>query len=150
MTSITSTARQARLVAASLAFLPTALAAQERADSVQTATARAGSAQPAAALDAVVISATRTEQSLKSLPTHVVVLDATNLTSSAAQTVPDLLRSVPGFTTRDFQSGLVAGPSQSIVSFRGLGGSSAGCGPLRRSTVRMRASSSRGENGLTT
>ena len=116
MTPIIITARHARLAAASLALLPATLAAQERADS----------AQSPAALDAVVVSATRTEQSLKSLPSHVVVLDATNLTQSAAQTVPDLLRSVPGFTTRDFQSGLIAGPSQSIVSFRGLGGSSAG------------------------
>ena len=35
-------------------------------------------------LDAVVVSATRTEQALKSLPMHVVVLDATKLTASAA------------------------------------------------------------------
>ena len=57
---------------------------------------------------------------------HAVVLDATRLATSSAQTVPDMLRTIPGFTTRDFQTGLVAGPSQSIVSFRGLGGSSAG------------------------
>ena len=108
--------RAALAVAGSLALLPPALHAQQQsADSAR-----------ATPLDAVVVSATRTEQSLKSLPSHVVVLDATNLTSSAAQTVPDLLRSVPGFTTRDFQSGLIAGPSQSMVSFRGLGGSSAG------------------------
>ena len=100
-----------------LVAAPVALGAQERADTTAPAP------KP---LDAVVVSATRTEQTLKSLPTHVVVLDATKLTSTAAQTVPDLLRSVPGFTTRDFQSALVAGPSQSIVSFRGLGGSSAG------------------------
>jgi outer membrane cobalamin receptor len=121
---MTSLTRITRLSAALVAVAPLALGAQEstahasqRADSMQT------DARP---LDAVVVSATRTEQALKSLPTHVVVLDATKLTSSAAQTVPDLLRSVPGFTTRDFQSALVAGPSQSIVSFRGLGGSSAG------------------------
>jgi outer membrane cobalamin receptor len=103
--------------AAWLATLPIALGAQERADSAKSAPTP---------LDAVVVSATRTEQTLKSLPAHVVVIDATKLTASAAQTVPDLLRSVPGFNTRDFQSFLVAGPSQSIVSFRGLGGSSAG------------------------
>ena len=100
-----------------LAAAPFVLGAQERADTTAPAP------KP---LDAVVVSATRTEQTLKSLPAHVVVLDATSLTASAAQTVPDLLRAVPGFTTRDFQSGLLAGPSQSIVSFRGLGGSSAG------------------------
>jgi outer membrane cobalamin receptor len=63
---------------------------------------------------------------LRSIPAHVVVLDALAVENSAAQTVIDLLRSIPGFTTRDFQAGVVSGPSQSIVSFRGLGGSSAG------------------------
>ena len=96
-----------------LTIAPIALGAQERADSAKSAPTP---------LDAVVVSATRTEQSLKSLPAHVVLIDATKLTASAAQTVPDLLRGVPGFNTRDFQSFLVAGPSQSIVSFRGLGG----------------------------
>jgi outer membrane cobalamin receptor len=121
---MTSLTRITRLSATLLAAAPLALGAQE---STAHAQQRGDSAQAEARpLDAVVVSATRTEQALKSLPAHVVVLDATKLTSSAAQTVPDLLRSVPGFTTRDFQSALVAGPSQSIVSFRGLGGSSAG------------------------
>jgi outer membrane cobalamin receptor len=103
--------------AASIQILPLALAGQDRPDSSRSA------GKP---LEAVVVSATRTEQSLKSLPAHVVVLGAPAIAASAAQTVPDLLRSIPGFTTRDYQSGMVAGPSQSIVSFRGLGGSSAG------------------------
>lgn len=77
-------------------------------------------------LEAVVVSATRTEQTLRSIPAHVVVLDAPAVENSSAQTVIDLLRTIPGFTTRDFQAGAVSGPSQSIVSFRGLGGSSAG------------------------
>lgn len=77
-------------------------------------------------LGAMVISATRTEQSLTSLPSHVVVIGAPAIAASPAQTVPDLLRSVPGFSTRDYQSGLMIGPSSSMVSFRGLGGSSAG------------------------
>jgi outer membrane cobalamin receptor len=77
-------------------------------------------------LGAVVVSATRTEQAINTLPSHVSVMGAPAIAASPAQTVPDLLRKIPGFTTRDFQSGLVIGPSQSIVSFRGLGGSSAG------------------------
>lgn len=77
-------------------------------------------------LGEVVISATRTSQAIRSLPAHVVVVGAPALATTTAQTVPDLLRSIPGFTTRDFQAGLVSGPSQSIISFRGLGGSSAG------------------------
>ena len=111
------------LLAASLAALPTALGAQQPADSSRLADS--AHARPTA-LDAIVVSATRTEQALKSLPAHIVVVDGPAIQRSVAQTVPDLLRSVPGFTTRDYQSGVVAGPSQSIVSFRGLGGSSAG------------------------
>ena len=103
-----------------LAVTPSMLAAQAKSDSARTDSTRATS------LDAVVVSATRTEQSVKSLPTHVVVLDATRIAESPAQGVPELLRSIPGFTTRDFQSTYVASPSQSIISFRGLGGSSAG------------------------
>lgn len=78
------------------------------------------------ALRTMVISATRTEQEIRSLPSHVLVISRPEIAAASAQTVPDLLRRIPGFTTRDFQSGLVSGPSQSIVSFRGLGGSSAG------------------------
>jgi outer membrane cobalamin receptor len=106
-----------RLAAAATIVLPLALAGQDRPDSSRAAS------RP---LEAVVVTATRTEQSLKSLPAHVVVLGAPAIAASSAQSVPDLLRSIPGFTTRDFQSGMVAGPSQSMVSFRGLGGSSAG------------------------
>ena len=78
------------------------------------------------ALGAVVVSATRTDQSVSTLPSHVTVLGAPAITATPAQTVPDMLRKVAGFSTRDFQSGLILGPSQSMVSFRGLGGSSAG------------------------
>ena len=96
---------------------------------LQQASAQAASdsvtGQPKA-LGAVVISATRTEQEIRTLPSHVLVIDRPAIAAASAQTVPDLLRRIAGFTTRDFQSGLVSGPSQSIVSFRGLGGSSAG------------------------
>jgi outer membrane cobalamin receptor len=111
------------LLAASLGALPSALGAQVRPDSSRLADS--ARARPTA-LDAIVVSATRTEQALKSLPAHIIVVDAPAIRRSPAQTVPDLLRTVPGFSTRDYQSGVVAGPSQSIVSFRGLGGSSAG------------------------
>ncbi|MBL0169938.1 MAG: TonB-dependent receptor [Gemmatimonadaceae bacterium] len=84
------------------------------------------SAERASPLGAVVVSATRTEQSLKSLPTHVVVVGSQDVAASAAQSVPDLLRMIPGFATREPQSALVMSPSQSVVSFRGLGGSTAG------------------------
>ena len=77
-------------------------------------------------LDAVVVSATRSEQSLGNLPTPVRVLGAAAIANTPAATVTDLLRTIPGFTTRDFQAGIMSGPSQGIVTFRGLTGSSAG------------------------
>jgi outer membrane cobalamin receptor len=77
-------------------------------------------------LGAVVVSATRTEQAINTLPSHVVVVGPTAITASAAQSVPDLLRMIPGFATREPQSALVMSPSQSVVSFRGMGGTTAG------------------------
>jgi outer membrane receptor protein involved in Fe transport len=47
------------------------------------------------ALGTVVISATRTEQELRSLPAHVVVVGRPAIVTSAAPTVPDLLRQIP-------------------------------------------------------
>ena len=108
-----------RLLVVSLLALPSQrLSAQAAADSA--------TAQRPKALNKVVISATRTEQEIRTLPSHVLVIDRPAIAAASAQTVQDLLRKIPGFTTRDFQSGLVSGPSQSMVSFRGLGGSSAG------------------------
>jgi outer membrane cobalamin receptor len=122
-------------------FLPIAgAAAQQQSDSARqkrdsaqqqsdSSKQKADSARPrlrAKPLETVVVSATRTEHSLNSLAAQVVVLGEPAITASTAQTVPDLLRTVPGFTTRDFQSGIVIPPSGSMVSFRGLGGSSAG------------------------
>jgi outer membrane cobalamin receptor len=92
---------------------------------VQSQAAAADTTRPKP-LGAVVISATRTEQTIRSVPLHVVVIEPKVIETSAAQTVPDLLRMVPGFNTRDVQSHMVTGPGASMVSFRGLGGSSAG------------------------
>ena len=92
--------------------------AQEKSDSLSAALAKP--------LETVVVSATRTEQTLNSLAAQVVVLGQPAIAASTAQTVPDLLRTIPGFTTRDFQSGVILPPSGTMVSFRGLGGSSAG------------------------
>ena len=101
----------------SLGLFQSDVEAQEKPDSTL---------RPASPLEAVVVSATRSEQAVGNLPTPVRVVGTAAIASTPAGTVPDLLRSVPGFSTRDYQSGYVAGPSQSIVTFRGLGGSSAG------------------------
>lgn len=77
-------------------------------------------------LDAIVVSATRSERTVESLPSPVTVIGTPEIKASSATTVPDLLRTIPGFALRDYQSNLVSVPSRSIVSFRGLGGSTAG------------------------
>lgn len=107
---------------------PVSLAAQRQAPVRPPAAARdtLRDSTRTGSLGAMVVSATRSAQALRTLPQHVSVLDASTIVQMPAQTAVDLLRSVPGFTTRDFQSGMQMGPSQSIVSFRGLGGSSAG------------------------
>ncbi|MDP9176526.1 MAG: TonB-dependent receptor [Gemmatimonadota bacterium] len=118
-----------RFAAAALTmfFLPiTGAAAQQQSDSAQQKSDSAPPPPRARPLETVVVSATRTDQSLSSLAAQVVVLGEPDIAASTAQTVPDLLRIVPGFTTRDFQAGIVIPPSGSMVSFRGLGGSSAG------------------------
>lgn len=119
--------------ALTLLFLPIAEATaqqqsdpiQHKSDSVQQKRDSASTTR-AKPLETVVVSATRTEQTLSSLAAQVVVLGEPAIAASTAQTVPDLLRTIPGFTTRDFQSGVVIPPSSTMVSFRGLGGSSAG------------------------
>jgi outer membrane cobalamin receptor len=90
--------------------------AQEKTDSTVTA-------KP---LAAVVVSATRSEQTVESLPSPVTVIGKPEIKASSAVSVPDFLRSIPGLNLRDFQSGLISQPSSSIVAFRGLGGSSTG------------------------
>ena len=95
-----------------LLFLPIRGAAAQQSDSVQKSDSakhmsdsaqKIASASPPRAkpLETVVVSATRTEQSLKSLAAQVVVLGEPAIAASIAQTVPDLLRTVPGFTTPD-------------------------------------------------
>jgi outer membrane cobalamin receptor len=96
-------------------FLAVAADAQDKRDSA--------SVTP---LQEVVVSATRSEQRVESLPSPVYVIGAPAIRSTSSGSVPDLLRSVPGFTLRDYQAGLISGPSQSMMTVRGLGGSSAG------------------------
>lgn len=76
-------------------------------------------------LDEITVSATRTDQTIREVPANVAVLTKEASQLSAAQNVPDLLRVLPGFSTRDFQSQIVASPSRSAAAFRGLGTTSA-------------------------
>lgn len=73
-------------------------------------------------LDEVVVSVTRTGRSLRELPANVSVITEEHVKASSAQTIPDLLRHIPGFAMRDFQSSITAHPSRQAPMLRGLGG----------------------------
>jgi outer membrane receptor protein involved in Fe transport len=72
-------------------------------------------------LDPVVISAGRVEQALQDVPANVTVLTRDDIERSAARTVDDLLRQIPGFSLFRRSSSLVANPTTQGVSLRGIG-----------------------------
>ena len=72
-------------------------------------------------LPPMVVSAGRVEQRLSDVPTHTTVLTREDIEASAAQTVDDLLREVPGFSLFRRSSSLVANPTTQGVSLRGIG-----------------------------
>lgn len=102
-------------------LLPGWLAAQQPPDS----TARPVAPRPTP-LSELVVTATRTSRRIDQVPANITLLTRRDFGTSTAQTVPALLSRVPGFAARDYQNPLVASPSRSAPSFRGLGNSSAG------------------------
>ena len=65
----------------------------------------------------VVVSASRYEEELTSVPAHVTVITEENIENSTAQNIPDLLRTVVGINVND-----IAGNKRSItVDIRGFG-----------------------------
>jgi outer membrane cobalamin receptor len=72
-------------------------------------------------LPPVVVSAGRVEQRLADVPTHATVLTREDIERSAAQTVDDLLREIPGFSLFRRSSSVVANPTTQGVSLRGIG-----------------------------
>jgi outer membrane receptor protein involved in Fe transport len=72
-------------------------------------------------LDPVVVSAGRVEQALQDVPANVTVLTRDDIERSAARTVDDLLRQIPGFSLFRRSSSLVANPTTQGVSLRGIG-----------------------------
>jgi outer membrane cobalamin receptor len=76
-------------------------------------------------LEEVVVTADRVEQPLRDVPASVTVVDRDEIERSAALTVDDLLRRVPGFSLFRRSSSLVANPTTQGVSLRGLGASGA-------------------------
>lgn len=76
-------------------------------------------------LDAAIITATRVSQAVREVPANVAVLGTADIQRSAARTVSDFLRVIPGYTTKDYQSSIVSHPSRQAPALRGMGGSSA-------------------------
>ncbi len=74
-------------------------------------------------LEEVVVTATRTDQTLRDIPANVTILDRADIQRSAAQTLDDLLRQVPGFSLFRRSSSVVAHPTTQGVSLRGIGAS---------------------------
>jgi len=75
--------------------------------------------------DTITVTATRTETRLADTPSSIVVLDRKSIESSAATTVDDALRQVPGFTLFRRSGSRSANPTSQGVSLRGIGASGA-------------------------
>lgn len=73
--------------------------------------------------DEVTVTATRTEQRLGETAASVVVLSSAELAATAAPTVDDALRQVPGFSLFRRAGSRFANPTAQGATLRGLGGS---------------------------
>ena len=75
--------------------------------------------------DTITVTATRTGTRLSDTPSSVVVLSKETLDATAAATIDDALRQVPGFTLFRRTGSRVANPTSQGVSMRGIGASGA-------------------------
>jgi len=75
--------------------------------------------------ESVTVSVTRAETRLDETPASVIVLSRETLDSTAAETVDDALRQVPGFTLFRRAGSRTANPTTQGVSLRGVGASGA-------------------------
>jgi len=94
--------------------------AQQTPDSV------AASQRRPTKLEELVTTAARGSQAVGESPLNVTAVTRADLTTSTALSVPNLLWRIPGFAMRDYQSSVASTPVRGVVSFRGMGGSSAG------------------------
>ena len=81
--------------------------------------------EPPAQLEPVVVTASRVEQRSREAPASITVLTEKEIKASAAQTLDDLLRQIPGFSLFRRSSSLVTHPTTQGVSLRGIGPSGA-------------------------
>ena len=75
--------------------------------------------------EVITVTATRTESRVADTPASVVVLSREVIDTTAAATVDDALRQVPGFTLFRRTGSRVANPTSQGVSMRGIGASGA-------------------------
>src|SRR5438105_14768984 len=75
--------------------------------------------------DSITVTATRTETKLSDTPSSVVILNRDAINKSAATTIDDALREVPGFTLFRRSGSRSANPTSQGVSLRGVGASGA-------------------------
>jgi outer membrane receptor protein involved in Fe transport len=81
--------------------------------------------EPGLLADAITVTPARTEIRLVDAPSSVSALTRVEVVNSAAQTMDDLLRQVPGFSIFRRTSSLVANPTTQGVSLRGAGATGA-------------------------
>ncbi len=77
------------------------------------------------ASDTIVVTASQTQTRLGDTPASVVVITRRDLAMSAASTIDDALRQVPGFTLFRRSGSRSANPTSQGVSLRGIGASGA-------------------------
>src|SRR6188474_495399 len=76
-------------------------------------------------LGELVVSVTRSDRSVREIPVNVTVLGREQIRLSGSNTVPDLLRTIPGLVMRDYQGTVAVSPTRQAPALRGLGGTSA-------------------------
>ncbi len=81
--------------------------------------------RPASLLERVTVTATRTEVPIRDTAASVSVISPDDLSATAALTLDDVLRQVPGFTLFRRSDSRTANPTSQGVSLRGVGASGA-------------------------
>jgi outer membrane receptor protein involved in Fe transport len=77
--------------------------------------------EPASVLESVVVTATRTERRLGTIPASVNVVTSEQIKASPAVIADDILRQVPSFSLFRRTSSIAAQPTTQGVSLRGIG-----------------------------
>ncbi len=76
-------------------------------------------------LSELVVSVTRSDRTVREMPVNVTVLTRNQIRLSGSNTIPDLLRTIPGLVMRDYQGTVAVSPTRQAPALRGLGGTSA-------------------------